>query len=92
MFQLGRESSIFERFWLPFGFHVDAFFILFDKFFGHAILHAILERKNHENKLVQVGKGESFATEAGLSGGGGGFASHLCKYLLRLLFSTPCYL
>ena len=32
------------------------------------------------------------AAEAGVSGGGGGFASHLCKYLVRLLSSTPCYL
>jgi hypothetical protein len=37
-------------------------------------------------------QGTRFAAEAGLSGGGGGFASQLCKYVLRLLFSTPCYL
>ncbi len=31
--------------------------------------------------LVNVGRGESSAAEAGLGGGGAGFASHLCKEL-----------
>ena len=35
--------------------------------------------------LVEVGKGERFATEAGLGGEGGGFASHLCKELYTIV-------
>jgi hypothetical protein len=31
--------------------------------------------------LVNVGRGKRFAAEAGVSGGGGGFASQLCKEL-----------
>ena len=41
--------------------------------------------------LVNVGQGERSAARAGLSGGGGGFASELCKGLLTMS-STPCYL
>ena len=37
------------------------------------------------------GRGKRSAAEAGLSGGGGGFASEPCKVLCPL-FSTPCYL
>ena len=47
------------------------------------------ESKKESEKVMQAGR---FAAEAGVSGGGGGFASQLCKYVLRLLFSTPCYL
>ena len=31
-----------------------------------------------------MGPGKRFAAEAGLSGGGGGFASHLCKVLCKV--------
>ena len=42
-------------------------------------------------RWVKVGRGKRSAAEAGLSGGGGGFASEPCKVLCPL-FSTPCYL
>ena len=36
------------------------------------------DSKKESKNVTQAGR---FAAEAGVSGGGGGFASHLCKYL-----------
>ena len=46
------------------------------------------ESKNESKKVMRKWRS---AAEAGASGGGGGFASQLCKEF-ALSFSTPCYL